>query len=74
MTALQRREVNCSRLYSSVFDPFEKIDDSHTKRLRQKVQTGKSQVHFAPFECSHLRTMKTTPIRKHVLTPALLQP
>ncbi|HTB11901.1 MAG TPA: hypothetical protein VK752_10030 [Bryobacteraceae bacterium] len=55
-----------------VLDPLEKIDDSDVERLRKQVQTRQGQVHFAPFEGSHLRTMKTTLIGEHVLTPAPL--
>lgn len=73
MNALQRREVNCCCIYSSIFDSFEEIDDSDPERLRQEVQTRQRQIHFAAFKSSNLRAMKTTFIGKHILTPALLQ-
>ena len=72
MDALQRPEVNCPAPHTSIFDSFEKIDNSDAERLGQQVQACQGQIHLATLEGPHLRTMETALIGKHVLAPAFL--
>ena len=50
----------------------EEVDYFDVERLRDQLQTGERDIHFAALECSDLSSMKSALVGKYVLGPTFL--